>query len=326
MQIYSFDTDTSYTMVRYKDEIWEHWTVCAPDGSGKLYATCKYCNHKLQSNASRFKQHIVVLCEEAPESVKNKFRQSVASQSIATLHQKANFPVHVTPTSLPSPVSTVNPTLESLDSLPSLQATDEGCISSHGTILTSHFREYTSVAPVAVGLPASVAVEHVAESTSHSHFETDFMPIVTRLQQRDQSSISMPSTSSNNRGLRSFLDVVTPTEKETLDRVWSETMYTNNWSFNGMNNPCLAEFFQRIRPGWQPPSPFQLSHRLLDAASERVQSQISDAMMKSPILTLQLDGWSDVNRASVVNVAVYAGQPIFKKSIHPGLDRHDSNS
>jgi hypothetical protein len=39
---------------------------------------------------------------------------------------------------------------------------------------------------------------------------------------------------------------------------------------------------------------------------------------------MQLDGWSDINRASIINVALYAGRPIFLKSIDPGINRHDA--
>lgn len=114
-------------------------------------------------------------------------------------------------------------------------------------------------------------------------------------------------------------------EKAKFDKLWAESMYTNNWSFYAMNTPSLDRFFQAIRPGWQPPSPFQRSHCLLDEACGRVSEAKKEAMTEAMSLTLQLDGWSDVNNASLVNIAVYADQPIFLESINPGIQRHDAN-
>jgi len=34
--------------------------------------------------------------------------------------------------------------------------------------------------------------------------------------------------------------------------------------------------------------------------------------------------WSDVNRASLIYVALYADRPIFLKSADPGTQRHDA--
>jgi len=122
-----------------------------------------------------------------------------------------------------------------------------------------------------------------------------------------------------------FFDVVSAAEKTRLDKLWAESVFTNNWSFNAVENPFLKEFFKAIRPGWQPPSAYQLSHGLLDETYSGVSKEIKETMAKATSFTLQLDGWSDVNSASLINVAVYAGQPIFLQSIDPGIQRHDAN-
>jgi hypothetical protein len=77
-------------MVREKDPIWKYWRATAPDekSSGKRYSKCIYCDHKLQNNASRFKQHTVLLCTEAPSNIKQEFSKQVAEQSVATTVQK----------------------------------------------------------------------------------------------------------------------------------------------------------------------------------------------------------------------------------------------
>lgn len=80
-------------MVRSKDGIWSHWvnaTTTTNDGYDKTYFKCIYCDLRLQTNVTRFKQH-TVLCQQAPDDVKQKFRTTVLSQSIATSKQKAEL-------------------------------------------------------------------------------------------------------------------------------------------------------------------------------------------------------------------------------------------
>jgi len=73
-------------MGKTTDKIWAHWKPCGLI-HGKQHAICNYCGHKLQTNVTRFKHHIV-LCSLAPEQVKNEFRETVAKQSIASEKQK----------------------------------------------------------------------------------------------------------------------------------------------------------------------------------------------------------------------------------------------
>lgn len=83
-----------FTMSRHRDPIWDHWRVSKVDAGNRKYATCTYCGHTLQSNTSRFKHHLVLLCKAAPSEVKLRFAPNVTKQSIATKRQKAQLPDH----------------------------------------------------------------------------------------------------------------------------------------------------------------------------------------------------------------------------------------
>jgi len=63
------------------------WKLVATT-NGKQYAACKHCSHKLQVNAKRFKHHLVLYCDMAPENVKAKYKAIACSQSITTSLQK----------------------------------------------------------------------------------------------------------------------------------------------------------------------------------------------------------------------------------------------
>ena len=49
-----------------------------------------------------------------------------------------------------------------------------------------------------------------------------------------------------------------------------------------------------------------------------------DGNLQGPVVALMIDGWSEVLRGSVVNIALHAGAPIFWRSISPSADRHES--
>ena len=80
-------------MGREKDVVWQYWKKCDVDGKGKQYATCRYCEVKLQVNVCRFKQHLVVVCPKAPINVKSRFKDDVLKQSCATAKQKLQLPL-----------------------------------------------------------------------------------------------------------------------------------------------------------------------------------------------------------------------------------------
>ena len=124
--------------------------------------------------------------------------------------------------------------------------------------------------------------------------------------------------------LTHFLDSVSPRDKAELDDLWSKACYTNMWSFNSTRNPFLDDFFTKIRPSYRLPTTHSLANRLLDKAFADIGDTIQQATSKAPSLTLQVDGWSDINRSSIVNVAMYAGRPVFLKSVDPGMERHDA--
>ena len=63
---------------------------------------------------------------------------------------------------------------------------------------------------------------------------------------------------------------------------------------------------------------------MLDDPYDGVSAIIKNATAEAAVLTLQLDGWSDINCASIVNVALYAGRPVVLKSTDPGINRHDA--
>jgi len=81
-----------------------------------------------------------------------------------------------------------------------------------------------------------------------------------------------------------------------------------------MSDPFVNAFLKAARPGWQPPE-------------ANIIVLNNNTMAKAASVTIQLDGWSDVNTThtiytSLINVVIYAGYPLLWKSIYPGATRH----
>jgi hypothetical protein len=73
----------------------------------------------------------------------------------------------------------------------------------------------------------------------------------------------------------------------------------SNTAFEASNNFFLGDFFDTLRPSYQPPSAYVLSHRLLDAEKARVQLVEMGYLKASNFFTLLFDGWEDRKRRSI---------------------------
>jgi len=121
-----------------------------------------------------------------------------------------------------------------------------------------------------------------------------------------------------------YVDKISQSQQKELDLLWAEAVYVNQWSFNSMNCPTLLEFFRKLRPSYRVPSPYKLSHGLLDSMVARMDRENQATCSRADNLAVMLDGWTDVNNKALVNVAVYADVPIFAKSLDPGPQRHNA--
>ena len=88
--------------------------------------------------------------------------------------------------------------------------------------------------------------------------------------------------------ISTFLDNVSASENEELSLLWAESCYTNRFAFNCMNSPFLNKFFKKIRPGWKPPSPYQLANKLLETTSAKVDGINTETLLRSSNVTLML--------------------------------------
>jgi hypothetical protein len=265
---------------------------------GKNYAKCKHCGQRLQKNVTRFKQHLVMLCTAAPDDIKQKFAEKAYSQSCISAAVKRKMQ---TDFKSPSPKHVMDVTSQA-PSIPTLPD-----VANDGKVEGS-------------AIPCSSTSDNTLQT--RCKLPSELPSATTTTLSSDPEAVVNPATKPS---VFSFVDRVSVKQQNDLDALWAKAVFTNEWSFNSVSNPYLQQFFAKIRPGWKPPTRYMLSTGLLDRTELEVKHYISEAIERAPNLSLQLDGWSDVNRSSLINVALYAGQPIFLKSVEPGAQRHDAD-
>lgn len=69
---------------------------------------------------------------------------------------------------------------------------------------------------------------------------------------------------------------------------------------------------------------YQVANNLLNNTIAKVDKIVEKATANTPNITVQADGWSDVNPKSLASIALYAGRPIFHSSVDPGAQRHNA--
>ena len=88
-------------------------------------------------------------------------------------------------------------------------------------------------------------------------------------------------------------------------------------AFSTSRNPYFVEFIRSLRPTYSVPSPYVLSHTVLDAEYARIQLDDIESLKSRRLLTFLIDGWEDVQRRSLYgSVAAEVGKP----SIMMGLE------
>lgn len=77
-------------------------------------------------------------------------------------------------------------------------------------------------------------------------------------------------------------------------------MVCSNVSFSAVNSPHLSQFTVTLCPKYLLPSPTMLQEKLLPAEYASVLVKQREKIAKSHNLTLTLDGWTDVQKRSIL--------------------------
>ncbi|EXX61861.1 hypothetical protein RirG_167190 [Rhizophagus irregularis DAOM 197198w] len=97
-------------------------------------------------------------------------------------------------------------------------------------------------------------------------------------------------------------------------------------SFNVIENEDFILFLKKACPSFKIPSHFTLSNTLLDQEFEHLELVVNSALSESPTYCLISDGWSNIQKTSIVNCMISTPKPLFFKATAFKEERHTAEN
>nr|XP_022912053.1 uncharacterized protein LOC111423030 [Onthophagus taurus] len=136
-------------------------------------------------------------------------------------------------------------------------------------------------------------------------------------------SSSFSSTTKASKGtISSYFDNMSSQENNKIDEILARAIYVSGAPLDMTTKKVWLDVFKAMRCAYKPPSRYQLSNPLLESEYTRVKAAVSSKISEAPILSLQMDGWSNCRNDSISNFVINTPLPVFYKSIHTENNRH----
>lgn len=135
------------------------------------------------------------------------------------------------------------------------------------------------------------------------------------------------SGSSGHLGhLSSFVVRTGQDKKKELDRQIAKAVYATNCSFRAIENKEIRKAIEMLRPGYVPPSRFQLSSTLLNEIFEEEKSKCFNKFSGQSVC-MSLDGWSNIHNEPIICVVLTAedGNSVLLESIDTSGHPHTAD-
>ena len=118
----------------------------------------------------------------------------------------------------------------------------------------------------------------------------------------------------------------TPKDQIILESLLIRAFCSAGISFNVIENEDFILFLKKACPSFKIPSRFTLANTLLDQEFEHLKLVVNLALSESPTYCLISDGWSNVQRTSIVNYMISAPKPMFFKATAFKKKRHTAEN
>lgn len=88
-------------------------------------------------------------------------------------------------------------------------------------------------------------------------------------------------------------------------------------AFNFSGNEYFVELLRRLRPGFKPPTRFDLSGRLLEKVYGEVKKKVDEKVKIANSLTVQTDAFSNIKKESIINFILNTPDPVYHSFVEP---------
>jgi hypothetical protein len=176
-------------------------------------------------------------------------------------------------------------------------------------------------------------------SKFHQRFPESLIALSSASSAQDSAaaSASAPSILSKKRRLSTipsqeqtvmegFLQTISAEKRNQLDKKFATAVIKAGSAFSTANNTAEWREFRRLAFGgaWTPPSANLISTRFLTQAGEAVDVRVRSTLVSCKNLCTSVDGFTDVNGASVLKIMLGSAVPFFVGSLRRGATRETS--
>ena len=118
----------------------------------------------------------------------------------------------------------------------------------------------------------------------------------------------------------------TPKDQIILESLLMRAFCSAGISFNVIENEDFILFLKKACPSFKIPSRYTLSTTLLNQEFEHLKLVVKSALSESSTYCLISDGWSNIQRTSIVNYMISAPKPMFFKAVAFKEERHTAEN
>jgi hypothetical protein len=114
----------------------------------------------------------------------------------------------------------------------------------------------------------------------------------------------------------------TKQDQEELESLLVRAFCSTGIPFNVIENVDFQAFLQKACPSFHIPSRHTLSGNLLNKEYKDLKKLVRNVFNETPYFCITSDGWSNINKAPIVNYMITTPKPIFYKSVYTKEEHH----
>lgn len=248
-------------MPRPQSDIWQYFTVHeGPEGQGRK-ARCSFCGHQQACGITRLHQHLLRKCPRIPIDLRNNLQQ----------REDARGRVVVSAATMANLTAVQRQALERSDRSASATAAAAAAAAAHDigysmeidralSTLAAHGISPLQPTPYDA-LPASNLLQ---QQQARSPFRFDApSPTLQYAPANSNSAILATTTAAPPGSMTTNTSSQQARTQSMLDWHLARALFSANIPFTVVDNPHMAEFLRRMRPGYVVPRPQRLQQYLL---------------------------------------------------------------
>ncbi|XP_073411330.1 uncharacterized protein [Dendrobates tinctorius] len=105
------------------------------------------------------------------------------------------------------------------------------------------------------------------------------------------------------QSVEKFILKTTTSQKEHFDELIAKFIFATNSSFRLVEHPLFVQMIEGIRPGYKPPSRFDISGKHLKAVYD-IERAACTKYLKDKVVNMSLDGWSNIHNDPIICTCV----------------------